>query len=492
MTDSAGSATGSPRRRSARGAALLFVAQLTLLLSGYVVALALARALGPELYGVYGIVYSFLLSVELISRLGLPQAVAKLVATRPTIEPRLEATGFTLSLVVYLVIFAGFWLAAPLLAGLFNVADGTRLFRIAALDIPFYGVYFMLMQILNGRRLFHLQCMGTITYGLSKAAGILILVQIGPSVEGALIVNVVGSVIALGVVAFCVGRTPFKLTLAFRAPVIRLALPVSVIALGTQTLISIDLWVLNAVGTAVEASVKGLYVAAGNVARLPNLVAFVMSAVLMPSISAALAHNDHASARAYLAGAARFMTIVLVPGCTVIAINAGEVLALLFSSEYAAGAPLLVVLIFAHGLIYTTFMCFANLLIGAGRAGASARLSLTALTFAVVLSVVLVRWAGAYGAAVAALVANGGALIGATIVVGRAIAWPFEVAVWSRVLLLTACIGMASWWVEAHGLLLLLELALLGIAYVALLPLVGLVSRADLAPFLPRWIKHAG
>jgi O-antigen/teichoic acid export membrane protein len=475
-----------------RGAAMLFGAQFTLMLSSYVVALALARGLAPELYGVYGIVYSFLLSVELVGRLGLPQAVARLVATRREVEPTLEATGFTLALLVYSIIFAGFWLAAPQLADLFHVADGTRLFRIAALDIPFYGLYFMLMHILNGRRLFHLQCMGTITYGLTKGAEILALVQIGPSVEGALIVNVVGSIIALGIVAFCVGRTPFRLTLALRTPVIELALPVSVIALGTQILISVDLWVLNAVGTAVEASVKGLYVAAGNVARLPNFVAFVMSAVLVPSIAAALASDDHATARAHLAGAARFMTIVLVPGCTLIAVNAGEVLALLFSSEYAAGAPILVVLIVAHGLLYTIFMSFANVLIGAGRAGASARLSLAALVFGGALSIVLVLKAGAYGAVVAALIANATALIGASILVGRTITWPFKAPVWSRVLPLTAGIGLPSWWVEAHGLMLLVEFAVLGIAYAALLPLLGLVRRTDVESFVPSWINRAG
>jgi hypothetical protein len=46
----------------------------------------------------------------------------------------------------------------------------------------------------------------------------------------------------------------------------------------------------------------------------------------------------------------RFMAVVLVPGCAEIAVNAAELLGLLFSSNYAAGAYLLVILIFAHGL----------------------------------------------------------------------------------------------------------------------------------------------
>jgi stage V sporulation protein B len=474
------------RGKAARGGALIFGAQLVLMLTSYVVALALARALGPELYGAYGIVYSFLLSVELVGRLGLPQAVSKLVAERPAIDPALEATGVTLSTIVFTAIFVAFWMAAPMFGQLFNVADGARLFRIAALDIPFYGVYFMLIHILTGRRHFGLQCLATVVYGVSKAIGILVLVAIGPSVAGALLVNAIGSIIGLAVVAVCVGRAAFRITLAYRRPIIQLAVPVSVIALGTQILIAVDLWALNAVGTTVDDTIKGLYVAAGNVARIPNFIAFVVAAVLVPSIAAALATNDLQGARAYLGGAMRFMVLALVPGCALIAVNAADVLTLLFSSEYAGGADLLVVLVFAHGLLYTIFMALANTLIGVGQAAASAKLSLAALVLAVGLSIGLVVWAGAPGAAFAALVANTAAVIGAGIVISRTIGWPAEASTWPRVLLLTAAICAIGWWVEARGMMLLLELALLGIAYVALLPLVGLIDRADLELFLAR------
>jgi O-antigen/teichoic acid export membrane protein len=471
---------------AARGAAWLFVAQLTLMLSSYVVVLALARALGPELFGAYGIVYSFLLSVELVGRLGLPQAVTKLIADQRTAAPHLEASGLTLAAIVYATIFAGFWLAAPALGALFHVADGARLFRIAAIDIPFYGLYFMLNHILTGRRLFRAASLGTIVYALSKAIGILILVQVGPSIAGALVVNAIGSVVALAVVVPFVGRAPLRLTLAHRTPIIRLAVPVALMSLGTQTVISIDLWVLNAVGTAVGDAIKGLYVAAVNVARIPNFVAFVMTGVLVPTIAAALAANDHEAARSYLGGAIRVMVVVLIPVCTLIAINAAEVLALLFSSDYAAGADLLVVLIFAHGLFYTTFLSLANVLIAAGRARTSASLALAALAFATALSVTLVLRAGALGAACAALIANATAVIGASIVVGKVVGVPAVGSMVARVLLLTAVVSVASWWIDGRGLMLLVEFALLGLVYVALLPLAGLLGRADVDPFLPK------
>jgi O-antigen/teichoic acid export membrane protein len=216
-----------------------------------------------------------------------------------------------------------------------------------------------------------------------------------------------------------------------------------------------------------------------------------MTAVLVPSISAALAAQDRERARSYLSGAMRFMIIALVPGCALIAINAAEVLSLLFSSDYAGGAGLLVVLVFAYGLFYTMFMSLANALIGAGRAATSARLSLAALVLAVALSVTLVRWAGAPGAAFAALIANAAAVTGAGIAIARTVGMPVDGTVLARVLLLTVVICVPSWWIEAKGAMLLLELAIVAIAYLALLPIAGLLEWADLEAFLPRWAKRA-
>jgi hypothetical protein len=62
----------------------------------------------------------------------------------------------------------------------------------------------------------------------------------------------------------------------------------------------------------------------------------------------------------------------------------------------------------------------------------------------------------------------------------------------ARVLLLTAVAGVASWWVDGRGLMLLVEFALLGLVYVALLPLAGLLGRADVDPFLPKRREPAG
>ena len=203
----------------------------------------------------------------------------------------------TIVLLVNLAGYAAFWLLAPVLAGLLHVPDGSRLFRLAAVDLPFFGLFTALRtsstaaaSFWPGRR--HR------AYGLTKVVGTLVLFASGTvSVEGALIVNIAASVIGLGFLLPWGGGRILRPSLAEQLPILRLALPVALGDVGVQTLLGLDLWSLNALGAAIPAEVKGQYVAALNLARVPNLLAFVLASVLIPSISRALADNDRATAR---------------------------------------------------------------------------------------------------------------------------------------------------------------------------------------------------
>jgi stage V sporulation protein B len=476
--------------RATRGMLALTVAQIFIMLSGYIIAIALARSLGPALYGVYGVVYSVLLSVELIGRLGLPQAVSKLVAEKDSSAQRVASTGITLALIVYATIFLTFLLAAPWLGAIFNVHDGTKLFRIAALDIPFYGVYFMFMHVLSGRREFSKQAIGASIYSLTKVIGIIALVMIGPTVAGALVINVIGSIIALGLVVRFVGREVFRLTVEEARPIIRLAIPVAIIALGTQALINVDLWVLSALGTQIEGTVKGFYIAASSVARVPNAMAFVMSSVLVPSVAHALARADRQQAVATVERGVRFMAVTLVPGCALIAVESREILALLFSRVYEAGAPFLTLLAFAQGLCYTAFMSFSYLLIATGGQHASATLSVLMLALATVTSVVGVQFLGALGAALGALAANGIAATIATALVFRAVRPRIDPLMLIRLAAATALVCLAAFAVPTQGFLLVAELAVLAGLLLALLLVLRVVDAAELELYLRPLLKR--
>ena len=89
------------------------------------------------------------------------------------------------------------WTAAPWLASWFGIANGTFLFRIAAIDLPFFGAYTAYRAIHQGhRRFFQLGC-SQVIYAFTKLAGVLLLVRFGLSVESALLVNVAATIVGL-------------------------------------------------------------------------------------------------------------------------------------------------------------------------------------------------------------------------------------------------------------------------------------------------------
>ena len=178
-------------------------------------------------------------------------------------------------------------MVAPWLASLLRIEDGAWLFRIAALDIPFYGLFFIAIALLNGRQQHLAAGVATGCYATVKLAGIAVLAALGPTVEGALVANVVGSAAGLAAATVAIGGRPFVPSLADWRLVLQLALPVSLRGAGVQLLANVGLWVLSALGSAADQAAKGLYVAALSIARIPTVTVYGTTGVLIASVSRA-------------------------------------------------------------------------------------------------------------------------------------------------------------------------------------------------------------
>jgi O-antigen/teichoic acid export membrane protein len=476
----------TPGRTAARGMILYTAAHACLTVCGYIVVVVLARGLGPREYGIYGIVLSVLLSVELIGRLGIPQALSKLIAERQDRTSHLEGTGLTLTLMVFTAIFLLFWAAAPVMAGLFQIPDGTRLFRIASIDIPFFGMYFICSHILNGRRRFGIESLGISLYGLAKAVGILILLCLGLSIQGALIVNIASSVVALIVVAVPIPLESFRPTFRFSGLVFRWAIPVGLFTLGTQLVFNLHLWCLKVVGRALPEETIGTYVAAISVARLPNIASFALMAVLIPSISHALGRGDTRLAQRYVQGAFRFLVAILLPACLLIAMKAGPIMELLYSSRYTNGALSCSILIFGLGFLYTLLTTFCSILIAGGSPMASAMVTLGLVPFGWIASYSLILRHGAAGAAVSATLAVGAGVLISGCLVHKSFGPMITGMALLRIGIAASVMAAAASRFSFGGLLLVLECAGLLALYLLVLVLLGEFKREDVELLIPK------
>ncbi|HUG04210.1 MAG TPA: polysaccharide biosynthesis C-terminal domain-containing protein [Steroidobacteraceae bacterium] len=470
-------------RAAAAGVVWQMIGFACVTVCGYVVAVLLARNFGPAVFGVYGVVYSVLMATELMLRFGVPQALTRLIGGAPGEgSVGLQNTGITLTLIVNLAGFAIFWMAAPYVAEALNVPFGTRLFRIAILDIPFYALFVTLSHILNGRRQFIHTGLALCVYGLVKVAGVIFMLMTDTlSIAGALYVNLASSVVGMVLLLIPAKMRAYRPSLKARASVVALAIPITIGEVGLQVLLGIDLWLLNALGTSIAADIKGDYVAAISLARLPNVVAYVLTAVLVPSIARALSAGERETAGRLVIGTMRFLAVLVLPVCTLIAANAVEAMQLLFSDVYLPGARFLMLLVFAQGLGYTLVSALLAILVGAGASRVAAQRIYIALTIAVAANLILIPLLGAMGAALAALVS----FVIAAFLLARLVRQKLGVLLEWRAtllaLLVSIAVGLAGWLIPATGLMLLVEVAVLGLAYLGIVWAIGLVSLADLA-----------
>lgn len=466
-----------------RGPFLVTAGQLALAVAGFLAALLLARELGPVAYGVWGIVYAVLTGVEQIGRLGIPQATSRLVAEVDGRDRVLERRATTLTALLFFALWLAMWLAAPWLARLFAIPDGTSLLRIASLDLVPFGLFAVTIAILNGRRDFVVEGLSTIVYAGTRIVGLLAVAPFGLTIEAALVITVLSS--CAGCLATLARLGPRVLEPRFDGfhPIVAVAAPVAVAWAAAGLLSNLDLWVLNAFGTAVAGEVKGWYTAALNLARLPNLLAFVATSILVPTIARAFGAGDRPAALAGLRDGTTSMLVLLVPLVVVGPIEARGLLELVFSPAYAEGAPLLGLLLVAHGALYTSFVTLGSVLLAAGRERVSALLAPGAALLALLLLPLGTVLAGAIGTALGALVTSLLACTVSTWTVWRLVGPFLDLKSLGRIALASGVVALLLWALPTRGLWLLGELALGGLVYSALLMATGVLP--PLARIMP-------
>jgi O-antigen/teichoic acid export membrane protein len=464
--------------RQRRGTRQLLIARASFIVSGSVVAIVLARGLGPSDYGVYGVLISLLTWLEMLGSAGIQGATAKLIPVHSSQVAAVEQTARFVLLALGVALFAACWAAAPAVEELFRIPGGTRLFRLAILDIPLATTYIAYQGILTGRRLFGPLSVSQAAFGIAKLVGVSILVVLGLSVASALVANAVAT---FAVLAYLFVRFPPKGFWPQRRlvkPLISLAIPIGVYLLAMQVLLRLDLWSLKRLWEG-SGDVVGQYVAALNLSRLLAVIPTVQSGVLFASISWAMTRNDERGARNHVREATRFALILAVPACVILGGEASGVMAVLFSSAYAEGGRFLFLQLLAFGL-YALLDAFAQSLMAVGRQWRTAGVLVGLVPLVWLGNLVLIPRFGPMGAAVSLAL---GVLFGAVVLGllarrrhGALFHWPTL----AKVMAAGAVVGLLGHLVDVPGAWVLLEVAALAGVYLLLLWTFGELTVADL------------
>lgn len=380
----------------------------------FLLGVLLARYLGAEELGVYGMVLASVLLGSVLVQAGLP-----LLATRELAgaEARQE-WGLLRGLI------RG---PALLVAGLAGAAAGATALVLLLFDpplepnmrsaiawglplLPLLALLTMVSAQLRGlHALLRGQALDLLVRPLILALLVIALFALRQSLDGAeaLALHGLATLAALALGAWWLVRAIPPAARHVR-PVVtvrawtRAALPLGAVDVlrqleGTYTILLVGL-----IGTAADAGVFRVAVSAAVLVGLPNAMLYV---VLAPAVSRYHALGDRRSLQLILGGAALGMVGATL-GLTALVWLVGEpLILLLFGEEYrAAFYPLL--LLSAVQLVYALFGVGAMLLVNAHEAGAVSRFYAIAVAIGAAAAFPLISQFGASGAAMALIVST--------------------------------------------------------------------------------------
>ncbi len=351
------------RLRLWSGAGAVLLAEALVIPTGLVTAIYLTRRLGPASYGAFTLAASLVATVEWSTTSMLSRAALQFLSEA---EDAVEAAGVVVRIHLLVGCASGLLLAlaAGPLAAVLGDPTLQRYLVLFSLDVPIFSVAQAHRQVLIGVGAFRLRALAGSARWLTRLALIVVLVECGLSVDGAILATVAASGCELAV-----SRLGAKPSLRPFGPMpgwstVRYALPLALFALSLRLFDKLDLLMLKGLGGSLEGA--GIYGAAQNLSSFPTLIALSISPLLLSSLGQALRERDRAAADALARDALR-VVLLLVPFASLLAGAAPGAVALLFGDAYRAAAPLAAALIFA-GMAMVLFSVATAVLTAAGRA----------------------------------------------------------------------------------------------------------------------------
>ena len=451
-----------------KGTVRVLSSELLILPTGILIVSFLTRRLGPHEFGLFILTSTIVAWIEWSISTIFGRATIKLVGETKDWKPVAGVTTrfyliFSLFIMVLLLLLAGpiaHAMNEPALAGYL---------RLFSLDIPIFGLAQAHRQLLIGIGAFTQRAYLSVARWIGRFILIVILVQLGLSIHGAIL-----GCIAASCIEVIVGRYFIQVPLFAKSDFDsrrfwNIAASLSLSGLSMRTFDKLDILMLKLLGG--STAIAGFYGAAQNLSILPGIFALSFSPVLLATLSRLLRIGDHSSAKALIKDSIR-ITVLLLPFGAIVAGSSLEIVQFFFGHRFASTAPLLSLLIFS-ALCVSISSATSAIITASEKPHWTFRIVGPCVPFAIVGHFLFIPKFGALGAAIVTTCLSILLAIISMIVVYHM--WKTLPAIGT--FLRTFAIGIpmyfaCSYW-HAEGLLLILKLCSLGLVVIIAYLLLG-------------------
>lgn len=376
------------------GTIRIFLAEMLILPTGFITAVFLARSLGPVGYGLFALVSRLVIWIEWFSTSGFASTTIKFVGEASDWRP-IGAIAIRLHLIVGIGVGVLLWLLSSPLSRMFNEPVMAEYLKLFAIDIPIFSLACANSNILVGTGCFKERARISAARWIARLVLIILFVEMGLSVKGAIMGSIGASVVELVIGWFYVRPSmflkatfPIRRLLGFGAPLFMSGLSLRIFRL--------DLFALKVLGgTAAQA---GFYGAAMNLSIPPAIFSTSLSPPLLSTLSRLLSEGDEPKAKEIGLTAMRSI-FWLLPFAAMTAGSAHEIICFIFGERYLPASPILAFLIFAAIALLAINISKA-ILTALGKPGWTFVLTGPMVPLALIGYLILIPWLGGIGAAV--------------------------------------------------------------------------------------------
>jgi O-antigen/teichoic acid export membrane protein len=374
------------------GSFLIFTA------ASYVIHIYLGRSLGPEAYGVFGVVISLLAVIEVFFFKGMRDTVAKYAAEFPQKATAIKNKGLRIQAVFAVTLGACFFLLSPILAELLRDVSLTPYLRLVALVVPVVALHTIYLGYLSGIGRFGRRALVLAFYCVIKVMAVFVLVGAGYGVKGAIAAYLLGALFGLFLSIYITQGLEKTLEDFPASQMIAFALPIVFFSGAKNLLMNLDLMFVKVLIE--ENTAAGIYTAAMMLTKVPHVIFLAFTIILLPAVSRATAAGDIAQTSGYISKSLKYLLILLLPLLFFLAAAPDEVMRLIYSAQYTAAGEVLAVLIFGISFL-TVFSVLAAVITGSGRPQVALAMVLVLVPLDVILNWLLIPLYAIRGAALA-------------------------------------------------------------------------------------------
>jgi O-antigen/teichoic acid export membrane protein len=459
-----------------RGAFLLGISQVVLVLTGFILNIYLGRTLGPQLYGIFGVMSTFIVINEFLLIRGIYDAISKLVAEKEestsaminSIFKGVTIGSFTVGFIYFL--FAG------QIAKILNDHELTDYIRLSAFIIPITAMSTVFIGALNGLRMFGRQVVISITFHIVRLCAVIIFVLLGFSVKGAIIGLIISDLFKLAMARGFYKPVGTDRVLD-RKKILRFIFELMLTSVFSALISNIDLIAVKALLK--ENLETGLYTSAITISKIPQFLIIPISLALMPVLSKSISEKNSELTQKYVIQSLRLLLIIVLPISLIIMATSEKCIALLYGDSYIrASEPLNILLLGAIFLSIKVVMF--NVMVAEGKPRYIIYIGILSLVIDIILLMTLTNRMGLMGAATASAVTH---FLGFAISY-RYVARKFMIhKAWKslvRIIAASVVIYMTAVFYSPSGIVLVLYYGILSLVYVFILIVLKEISLMDL------------